>query len=122
MRLAFDFPQISIDKYHGPGNLDMTLEEGILDTILEALDKEGISANGPTFEFIPATPNQNDAFVRIWLSIDPARKPFPTQVIFQALQKEGYENGLTIRSENLEILFAHPDTPDIQYRRKLKNM
>ncbi len=114
--LSFGFPMYIIDRYHGPGNLDTTLDENILQILIQAAADQGFKWVGGEFQFLDAVPNEFDERVIIQMKLK-GNGQFDPDLVVEALEEEGYLTGLTIRSEGGEILYGHENSADIVFRR-----
>ena len=119
MKLTIEFPMHIVSAYHGKDNLDETMDENISYLIGKYCYDHQIDFKILSLDFIDAQPNVNDELVRYIVAIDTTSAPFKNEWILDELTKNGYEKGLTIKSEDGQILYADEYTADIQYRRTL---
>ena len=118
MKLIIEFPMYILSGYHGISNLDETLDDNITHLIGKYFYDRNITFSILKIEHVQGVPNINDALVRYEVLIGLEETAFDPDWIFTELEQEGFERGLTIKSESGEILYADRHTADIQYRRK----
>ncbi len=107
-------------SYNGASNLDETLENNLSYLIGKHCYDNNIDFKILKLDFVKPEPNVNDELIRYQIEIGMSPIDFNTDWILNELEIENWEKGLTIKSENDEILHADEYTADIQYRRKLK--
>lgn len=107
-------------SYKGASNLDETLDNNISYLIGKHCCDNKIDFKILNLDFVKPEPNVNDELIRYQLEIGMNLTDFKTDWILKELEIENFEKGLTIKSENNDILYADEYTADIQYRRSLK--
>ncbi len=107
-------------SYRGTSELDETLDDNISYLIGKHCYENEIDFKILNLDFVKPEPNVNDELVRYQIEIGLNPIDFKTEWILKELENENYENGLTIKSDNSEILYVDEYTADIQYRRKIK--
>ena len=107
-------------SYHGASNLDKTLDDNISYLIGKYCYTNKIDFKILNLDFIKPEPNVNDELIRYQLDIGMKLQDFKTDWILKELEIQNFEKGLTIKSENNQILYADEYTADIKYRRILK--
>ena len=107
-------------SYNGASNLDETLDDNISYLIGRYCYNNEIDFKILSLEFVEPEPNVNDELIRYKIEIGTNPIDFKTDWISKELEIENFEKGLTIKSDNDEILYADEHTADIEHRRKLK--
>ena len=108
--------------YNGASNLDETLDDNISYLIGKYFYENNIDFKILDMDFVVPEPEINDELVRYDVEIGIQPDKFNSDWIQKALKAEGFDKGLTIKSDNGRILFADEHTADIQYRRNTKNI
>lgn len=120
MKLLIEFPLHIVKTYHGPGNLDETLDEHISYLIGKYCYDHQLTFRIHEIEFVDAQPKVHDELVRYWVELGVNPDQFDTRWISGELISAGYEKGLTIKTENGSTLHGDAYSPDIDFRRMLK--
>lgn len=121
MKLIIEFPIIVLNAYNGASNLDETLDDNITYLIGKNCYDNQIEFKIVNFDFVPPVPNVNDELFRYQVELRVNEKDFKPDWMLKDLETEGFEKGLTIKSENGTILYADEYTADIPFRRELRN-
>jgi len=119
MHLLIEFPMHVVASYHGPGNLDVALDDNISYLIGKYCHDHQIPFTIHSIDFVPAQPQLSDELVRYKVEMGMKKQEFKPEQIFEDLEKEGYERGLTIRELDGQILFADKATGDLPLRRQM---
>ena len=120
MKLLIEFPLNVVTNYHGPSNLDETLDENISYLIGKYFYANKIDFKILELEFISPKPNTNDEMIQYLVELGINEKEFEYKWILNELKNAGFEKGLTIKSTENNIIYADQYTADIQQRRKIK--
>jgi len=119
MKLIIEFPMNIVCSYNGASNLDETLDGNISYLIGKHCYDNKIYFKILNLVFVKPKPNVNDELIRYQVEIGLNPIDFNIDWIINELEIENFEKGLTIKSENNEILYADKYTADIQHRRGL---
>ena len=106
-------------SYNGAEELDVTLDDNISYLIGKYCYDNGIAFKILDLCFVDPEPNVHDELVRYQVELGINSNEFNTDWMLKELEIENFEKGLTIRSENGEILYADEYSADIQVRRKI---
>ncbi len=119
MKLIVEFPMYVVCSYHGADELDVTLDDNISYLIGKYCYDNGIAFKILDLCFVAPEPNVHDELLRYHVELGVNSDEFKTDWMLKELEIENFEKGLTIRSENGEILYADEYSADIQVRRKI---
>ena len=120
MKLNFEFPLLILSRYNGPSNLDITLDDNITYLLGKHCYTNEIKFEILNLDWVKPQPNINDELIRYEIEVGIDDDEFKTDWILKELENEGYEKGLTIKSEHGKVIHVDPYTADIQLRRKMK--
>ena len=120
MKLILELPLLILSRYHGVSNLDETLDNNITYLIGKYFYDHDIKFKILNLDWVKPQPNINDELIRYEVEVGVIEHEFKSDWILKELENEGYEKGLTIKSEHGKVIYVDPYTADIQLRRKMK--
>ena len=121
MRLTIEFPMNVVRAYNGASRLDETLDDNISYLIGKHCYDSNIEFEILNLNFVDSEPNVNDELISYQVRLGIDSSEFQVDWILKELENEKFEKGLTIKSENGDILYGDPYSADLQHRRELKN-